>query len=326
MNRFYAMISRMKYIDRWGLMNNTRTENISEHSLETAILAHALVNIANIRLGENLNADRAAVIGMFHDAGEIITGDMPTPIKYYNPSIKDAYKAVEKVAEDRLVSMLPDDLQDIYRPVISNEDEVLERYVKAADKISALIKCIEEVRMGNNEFQKAKESTEQAIGEIDPVIGNFADSYQYSDVYTGISFRAYRIYGGNHADAVPYSAEDTVAYCQMFGTSNAQEIADREDSLQTWRRRPLWVTVGGRTFAASLYGTPHNFSDSIVKNANATLKNNFVGQFCVHFVNSKTHDSSTSAAHVDYDNAKNGNFGHQSAIKYAYNHSISGTK
>ena len=112
----------------------------------------------------------------------------------------------------------------------------------------------------------------------------------------------------------------------MFGTSNAQEIADREDSLQTWRRRPLWVTVGGRTFAASLYGTPHNFSDSIVKNANATLKNNFVGQFCVHFVNSKTHDSSTSAAHVDYDNAKNGNFGHQSAIKYAYNHSISGTK
>ena len=147
-----------------------------------------------------------------------------------------------------------------------------------------------------------------------------------TDVYTGISFRAYRIYGGNHADAVPYSAEDTVAYCQMFGTSNAQEIADREDSLQTWRRRPLWVTVGGRTFAASLYGTPHNFSDSIVKNANATLKNNFVGQFCVHFVNSKTHDSSTSAAHVDYDNAKNGNFGHQSAIKYAYNHSISGTK
>ncbi|MBQ3331488.1 MAG: 5'-deoxynucleotidase [Ruminococcus sp.] len=166
MNRFYAMISRMKYIDRWGLMNNTRTENISEHSLETAILAHALVTIANVRLGEDLDADRAAVIGMFHDAGEIITGDMPTPIKYYNPAIKDAYKAVEKVAEDRLVSMLPDDLQEIYRPVISNDDEVLERYVKAADKISALIKCIEEVRMGNNEFQKAKESTEKMIEEM----------------------------------------------------------------------------------------------------------------------------------------------------------------
>ena len=182
MNRFYAMISRMKYIDRWGLMNNTRTENISEHSLETAILAHALVNIANIRLGENLNADRAAVIGMFHDAGEIITGDMPTPIKYYNPSIKDAYKAVEKVAEDRLVSMLPDDLQDIYRPVISNEDEVLERYVKAADKISALIKCIEEEKMGNADFKSAKASTlkiltELHMPEVDFFIDNFLPGY-----------------------------------------------------------------------------------------------------------------------------------------------------
>ena len=176
MNRFYAMMSRMKYIDRWGLMNNTRTENISEHSLETAILAHALVSIANVRLGEKLDADRAAVIGLFHDAGEIITGDMPTPIKYYNPEIKDAYKAVERVAENRLLSMLPEDLRDIYSPVISNEDEVLERYVKAADKISALIKCIEEVRMGNNEFLKAKESTEQMIKEMHlPALDVFMD-------------------------------------------------------------------------------------------------------------------------------------------------------
>lgn len=167
MNRFFAMISRMKYIDRWGLMNNTKTENISEHSLETAILAHALVNIANVRLNEHLDADRAAVIAMFHDASEIITGDMPTPIKYYNPEIKNAYKTVEKVAEQRLLSMLPEDLQAVYRPVISNEDAVLERYVKAADKLSALIKCIEEVRMGNNEFLKAKESTEQAIEQME---------------------------------------------------------------------------------------------------------------------------------------------------------------
>lgn len=167
MNRFFAMISRMKYIDRWGLMNNTKTENISEHSLETAILAHALVNIANVRLNEHLDADKAAVIAMFHDASEIITGDMPTPIKYYNPEIKNAYKTVEKVAEQRLLSMLPEDLQAVYRPVISNEDAVLERYVKAADKLSALIKCIEEVRMGNNEFLKAKESTEQAIEQME---------------------------------------------------------------------------------------------------------------------------------------------------------------
>lgn len=167
MNRFYAMISRMKYIDRWGLMNNTKTENISEHSLETAILAHALVSIANVRTGAGLDADRAAVIAMFHDAGEIITGDMPTPIKYYNPEIKNAYKAVERVAEQRLISMLPEDLQEIYRPIISNDDAVLETYVKAADKLSALIKCIEEVRMGNNEFLKAKESTEKAIEKMD---------------------------------------------------------------------------------------------------------------------------------------------------------------
>ena len=163
MNTFFAMISRMKYIDRWGLMNNTKTENISEHSLETAILSHALATIANVRLHEHIDADRAAVIGLFHDAGEIITGDMPTPVKYYNPEIRNAYKAVEKVAEDKLISMLPDDLKAIYRPLVSNEDAELERYVKAADKLSALIKCIEEVRMGNNEFQKAKEATEAAI-------------------------------------------------------------------------------------------------------------------------------------------------------------------
>lgn len=167
MNSFFAMLSRMKYIDRWGLMNNTKTENISEHSLETAILAHALVNIANVRLGEQLDADRAAVIGMFHDSGEIITGDMPTPVKYYNPVIRDAYKAVEKVAEDKLITMLPEDLRDIYRPLISDSDETLGLYVKAADKLSALIKCIEEVRMGNNEFRKAKESTEQSLGKME---------------------------------------------------------------------------------------------------------------------------------------------------------------
>ena len=167
MSSFFAMISRMKYIDRWGLMNNTKTENISEHSLETAILSHALVTIANERLGESLNTDRAAVIALFHDSSEILTGDMPTPVKYYNPDIRDAYKTVEKVAEDKLISMLPEDLRGVYRNVISNDDEVLERYVKAADKLSALIKCIEEVRMGNNEFLKAKESTESALEKMD---------------------------------------------------------------------------------------------------------------------------------------------------------------
>lgn len=178
MYSFFAMMARMKYIDRWGLMNNTRTENISEHSLEVAMLTHALVSIADTRFGEQLDADRAAVIGLFHDASEIITGDMPTPVKYYNPAIRNAYKEVEKVAQDKLIAMLPEELRGIYRPIISNTDEALEAYVKAADKLSALIKCIEEVRMGNNEFLKAKASIEQALGEMRlPALEVFMSEY-----------------------------------------------------------------------------------------------------------------------------------------------------
>ena len=169
MNRFYAMISRMKYIDRWGLMNNTKTENISEHSLETAILAHALVTIANIRLHEDLDADKAAVIALFHDASEIITGDMPTPIKYANPEIRDVYRQVERSAADRLLGMLPEDFRDEYRDIMlfeGDRDRELEVFVKAADRFSALIKCVEEMRMGNDEFRKAKETIERSIHEM----------------------------------------------------------------------------------------------------------------------------------------------------------------
>lgn len=178
MSNFYAMISRMKYIDRWGLMNNTRSENIQEHSLEVAILAHALVTIADTRLGCDLDADRAAVIGLFHDAGEIITGDMPTPVKYYNPEIKNAYKAVEKVADNKLLAMLPEELRDHYRPLITETDTALEPYVKAADKLSALIKCIEEVRMGNNEFLKAKAAIEESLAGMDlPALKIFMEEH-----------------------------------------------------------------------------------------------------------------------------------------------------
>ncbi len=166
MSHFFAMMSRMKYINRWGLMNNTKNENISEHSLQVAMLAHALVTISNERLGTALDANKAAVIGLFHDASEILTGDMPTPIKYYNPSIKDAYKTVEKIAENKLIEMLPSDLQNVYSELISSDDEQLLVFVKAADKLSALIKCIEEARMGNNEFLKAKESINQALVDM----------------------------------------------------------------------------------------------------------------------------------------------------------------
>ena len=166
MSSFFAMLSRMKYINRWGLMNNTKYENISEHSLQVAMLSHILVTIANKRLGESLDADRAAVIGIYHDASEIITGDMPTPIKYYNADIKSAYKEIEHIAEQRLLSMLPEDLREEYVGIVSPTDQTLLAHVKAADKLSALIKCIEEVRMGNLEFNDAKNAIEKSLNSM----------------------------------------------------------------------------------------------------------------------------------------------------------------
>lgn len=165
-SHFYAMMSRMKYINRWGLMNNTRSENISEHSQQVAILAHCLVMIHNKRFGGTLNAERAALLAVFHDATEIITGDMPTPIKYHNRAISDAYKKIEDAAADRLVHFLPTDFQKDYEAVIKQTaagDEALRPFVKAADRFSALIKCVDELRMGNDEFRKAKETIEASI-------------------------------------------------------------------------------------------------------------------------------------------------------------------
>ncbi|MBR1757388.1 MAG: 5'-deoxynucleotidase [Lachnospiraceae bacterium] len=164
-SHFFAMMSRMKYIERWALMRNSIKENISEHSLEVAMISHLLATLGNVRLGKALNADRAALIGLYHDSTEIITGDMPTPIKYYNPQIKDAFKAVEDVAGHKLLSMLPEDLQETYRPIFFKEEEdaYLWKLVKAADKISALIKCIEEEKNGNTEFFSAKQTLESSV-------------------------------------------------------------------------------------------------------------------------------------------------------------------
>ncbi len=163
---FYAMMSRMKYINRWGLMNNTKNENISEHSQQVAIIAHCLVLIHNKRFGGHLDPERAAVLAIFHDSTEIITGDMPTPIKYFNPQINEAYKKIENVAADKLISMLPEDFKEDFEEIIKENgkrDKELKKYVKAADKFSALIKCIEELRMGNDEFVKAKDTIETAL-------------------------------------------------------------------------------------------------------------------------------------------------------------------
>ena len=171
MSSFFAMMSRMKYINRWALMRNTYTENISEHSLEVAMIAHVLAVIGNKRLGKKLDADRAAVIAMFHDATEIITGDMPTPIKYLNKDIKGVYKDIEAQAANRLLDMLPDDIADEYRsvffPEVPGDDEYLCKLVKAADKLSALIKCIEESKSENHEFDSARTSINKAISEMD---------------------------------------------------------------------------------------------------------------------------------------------------------------
>ena len=174
---FYATISRMKYIDRWALMRNTREENLSEHSLEVAMIAHALCVIGNTRYGKQLDAEHAAMIGIYHDASEIITGDMPTPIKYYNQDIKAAFKDIETEANKKLLAKLPEDLQAAYEDIFFKEDaHAYEwRLVKAADKLSALIKCMEEEKTGNREFVKAREATEATLKKLAEALPEVTD-------------------------------------------------------------------------------------------------------------------------------------------------------
>ena len=180
---FYAVMSRMKYIDRWSLMRNTRNENLSEHSLEVAMIAHALCVVHNRCFGGSINVERAAVIAMYHDCTEIITGDLPTPIKYSSKTLRKAYADIEKEAAFQLLSTLPDYMQEEMREVIlpQGEDEYMLRLIKAADKLSALIKCIEEIQMGNNEFRKAREESEKYLARLDmPEVGIFIRDFMPS--------------------------------------------------------------------------------------------------------------------------------------------------
>ena len=165
-SHFFAYISRMRFIQRWALMRNTAPENVQEHSHQVAVLAHALAVIRNEKFGGRLDPGAVAVAALYHDASEILTGDMPTPIKYYNPEIRDAYRKVETVAGEKLLSMLPDVLRADYEPIIRIEDETVRSLVKAADKLSAYIKCVEELKAGNLEFKKAAEQTRRALGEM----------------------------------------------------------------------------------------------------------------------------------------------------------------
>ena len=160
---FFPMISRMRYINRWGLMRNTRLENIQEHSHQVAVLAHALAVIENRYFGGQVDPGTVAVAALYHDASEILTGDMPTPIKYDNPDIRNAYKAVESVAEKKLLSMLPPDLRGDFEEAVTIPDRSVHAIVKAADKLSAYLKCVEELKAGNAEFKKAREQTYAAL-------------------------------------------------------------------------------------------------------------------------------------------------------------------
>ena len=181
---FSALLGRMKYITRWSLMRSGRAESLSEHTADTALLAHALCLIGQkcLGTGADLRPEMVATAALYHDAPEILTGDMPTPIKYDNPAIRNAYKDVEAVAEGKLLHMLPPELQGVYGPILTQSDPEVRQVVKAADKLSAYIKCVEELKAGNNEFRQAAGQTRKALEgyelpEVTYFLETFMDSF-----------------------------------------------------------------------------------------------------------------------------------------------------
>ena len=182
---FFALMARMKFINRWGLMKNTMQESICEHSLMTAVLAHALGVIRRDVFGGEIDPDRCAAAAMYHDAPEILTGDLPTPVKYFNPEICNAYKQVEGKAANKLLSMLPDNMKGAYEKLLFCEkcEPQIYEIVKVADKLSAYVKCVEELRSGNNEFKSAADSIlkiliDNPLPELKYFMDNFIDYFK----------------------------------------------------------------------------------------------------------------------------------------------------
>ena len=179
-SHFFAYLSRMKFIHRWGLMRNTQVENIQEHSLQVAMIAHALALIRNRLFAGTLDPERVMVLAVFHEVSEVITGDFPSPLKYFNPEISRAYSEIEEVARNKLWEMIPAELRDDYRPVLFHDPAEAHSWelVKAADKISAYTKCLEELKAGNQEFAKAKDSVEKEIAALGlPEVGYFMQRF-----------------------------------------------------------------------------------------------------------------------------------------------------
>ena len=180
---FFAYLNRMKYIERWSLMHSTVKENVMEHSAGVAMIAHALGVINNVVFSGGVSPDRCAAIAVFHEASEVITGDLPTPIKYYNEDIRSAYKNIEEIAEKQLLATLPETFRESYGPLVLPGKGAEYVLVKAADKIAAYLKCVEELKYGNKEFLKAKNATMKAIRdmglpEVDYFFDNFVKGYE----------------------------------------------------------------------------------------------------------------------------------------------------
>ncbi|MCI8596348.1 MAG: 5'-deoxynucleotidase [Clostridia bacterium] len=185
-DKFFSLIARLRHIDRWSLMRNTRKENVAEHSYITAVVAHALCIIENELFGGELNPEKAAIFALYHDSAEVFTGDLPTPVKYHSEEIRAAYKAIEEKAEKKLLEFLPNELKDAFAKTVSPEKSEPEyKFVKYADKLAALIKCNEELSAGNAEFAAAKKSIEKTLESIPEksvkyFLQNFADSFGLS--------------------------------------------------------------------------------------------------------------------------------------------------